>query len=98
MTTKTGSRDEIVMAGLEKAHVDQFESLGFPRTKVVRAPPDTPSADLAKRSLLHFCIPGCLMFNHGSTCLQIEVLKKLNYRGGNVGNVAEDRIVEELLK
>ena len=28
--------DEIAMAGLEKAHVDQFESLGFPRGKVVR--------------------------------------------------------------
>lgn len=29
-------QDEIAMAGLEKAHVDQFESLGFPRGKVVR--------------------------------------------------------------
>ena len=29
--------DEVAIAGLEKAHVDQFESLGFPRTKVVRA-------------------------------------------------------------
>jgi ubiquitin-conjugating enzyme (huntingtin interacting protein 2) len=29
-------QDEIAMAGLEKAHVDQFESLGFPRNKVVR--------------------------------------------------------------
>jgi ubiquitin-conjugating enzyme (huntingtin interacting protein 2) len=27
--------DEIAMAGLEKAHVDQFENLGFPRGKVV---------------------------------------------------------------
>ena len=32
-------QDEIVMAGLEKAHVDQFESLGFPRPKVVRSDP-----------------------------------------------------------
>lgn len=31
-------QDEIAMAGLEKAHVDQFESLGFERSKVVRLP------------------------------------------------------------
>jgi len=31
--------DEIAMAGLEKAHVDQFEGLGFPRGKVVRRDP-----------------------------------------------------------
>lgn len=29
-------RDEVAMAGLEKAHVDQYESLGFERSKVVR--------------------------------------------------------------
>ena len=29
-------QDEIAMAGLEKAHVDQFKNLGFPRNKVVR--------------------------------------------------------------
>lgn len=29
-------KDEIAIAGLEKAHVDQFESLGFERPKVVR--------------------------------------------------------------
>jgi len=28
-------QDEIAMAGLEKAHVDQFESLGFPRGRVI---------------------------------------------------------------
>jgi len=28
-------QDEIAMAGLEVAHVDQFESLGFPRGKVI---------------------------------------------------------------
>ncbi|TFL02358.1 ubiquitin-conjugating enzyme/RWD-like protein [Pterulicium gracile] len=28
-------RDEIAMAGLERAHVDQFEALGFERTKVI---------------------------------------------------------------
>lgn len=30
-----GSKDEVAIAGLEKAHVDQFEALGFPRNKVV---------------------------------------------------------------
>lgn len=29
-------RDEVAIAGLEKAHVDQFEALGFERGKVVR--------------------------------------------------------------
>jgi ubiquitin-conjugating enzyme (huntingtin interacting protein 2) len=33
--TKTVARDEVAMAGLEQAHVDQFESLGFERTKVI---------------------------------------------------------------
>lgn len=28
-------RDEVAIAGLEKAHVDQFEALGFERSKVV---------------------------------------------------------------
>ena len=32
---QTGSRDEVAMAGLEKAHVDKFEALGFDRPKVV---------------------------------------------------------------
>ena len=31
------ARDEIAIAGLERAHVEQFESLGFERTKVVSA-------------------------------------------------------------
>ncbi|KAJ7366151.1 ubiquitin-conjugating enzyme/RWD-like protein [Mycena albidolilacea] len=30
-----GGQDEVVIAGLEKAHVDQFEALGFPRAKVI---------------------------------------------------------------
>ncbi|KAL5482341.1 UBC1 [Sanghuangporus weigelae] len=55
-------RDEIAIAGLEKAHVEQFESLGFERSKV------------------------------------IDVLRRLNYRGANVANINEDRVVEELLK
>lgn len=32
-----GVRDEVAMAGLDKAHVDKFEALGFDRSKVVRA-------------------------------------------------------------
>jgi ubiquitin-conjugating enzyme (huntingtin interacting protein 2) len=31
--------DEVAMAGLEKAHVDQFEALGFERGQVVRPVP-----------------------------------------------------------
>ena len=31
----SAARDEIAMAGLEKAHVDQFQALGFERAKVV---------------------------------------------------------------
>jgi len=30
------TRDEVAIAGLEKAHVDRFETLGFQRGKVVR--------------------------------------------------------------
>ncbi|KAJ3729483.1 ubiquitin-conjugating enzyme/RWD-like protein [Lentinula raphanica] len=57
-----GVKDEVAIAGLEKAHVDQFEGLGFPRNKV------------------------------------IDVLRRLNYRGANVAQISEDRVVEELLK
>jgi len=56
------SHDEAAIAGLEKAHVDRFESLGFPKSKI------------------------------------IDVLRRLNYRGPNVAQISEDRIVEELLK
>ncbi len=31
-------QDEVAMAGLDKAHVEQFESLGFERSKVVCSP------------------------------------------------------------
>jgi len=54
--------DEVAIAGLERAHVDRFESLGFPKSKI------------------------------------IDVLRRLNYRGPNVAQISEDRIVEELLK
>lgn len=43
-----GRKDEIAIAGLEKAHVDQFEALGFDRNKVVR---------VATTSLPPFCRP-----------------------------------------
>ncbi|KAH7927662.1 hypothetical protein BV22DRAFT_1151160 [Leucogyrophana mollusca] len=33
--TKESVRDEVAIAGLEKAHVDQFEALGFERGKVI---------------------------------------------------------------
>ncbi|EIW52360.1 E2 ubiquitin-conjugating protein UBC1 [Trametes versicolor FP-101664 SS1] len=59
---KAAERDEIAMAGLDRAHVAQFEALGFERAKV------------------------------------IDVLRRLNYRGANVANINDDRIVEELLK
>ena len=76
--------DEIAMAGLEKAHVDQFESLGFPRSKVVRS---DLSYRLCSRSLVR-----------STYCPQIEVLRRLNYRGANVSKINEDRVVEELLR
>jgi ubiquitin-conjugating enzyme (huntingtin interacting protein 2) len=31
-----GMRDEVAIAGLDRAHVDQFEAIGFERNKVVR--------------------------------------------------------------
>jgi ubiquitin-conjugating enzyme (huntingtin interacting protein 2) len=34
--TPASLQDEIAMAGLERAHVEQFEALGFDRSKVVR--------------------------------------------------------------
>ncbi|KAF8148217.1 ubiquitin-conjugating enzyme/RWD-like protein [Crassisporium funariophilum] len=56
------TQDEVAIAGLERAHVDRFEALGFLRSKV------------------------------------IDVLRRLNYRGPNVAQISDDRIVEELLK
>ena len=36
LASRSGTpRDEVALAGLNKAHVDQFESLGFERSKVV---------------------------------------------------------------
>jgi hypothetical protein len=31
-------RDDVAIAGLDKAHIDQFEAIGFERTKVVHPP------------------------------------------------------------
>lgn len=52
-TIRDGVQDDIAMAGLHKAHVEQFEALGFERDKVVRVNADsdaqrlvlTPSSD-----------------------------------------------------
>ncbi|KAG8908397.1 hypothetical protein FRB99_006602 [Tulasnella sp. 403] len=35
VSKKSAPRDEVAIAGLEKAHVDQFEALGFERGKVI---------------------------------------------------------------
>ena len=36
LPAKGGGKDEIAIAGLDRSHVDRFEALGFPRSKVVR--------------------------------------------------------------
>ncbi|KAJ2918721.1 hypothetical protein MD484_g1694, partial [Candolleomyces efflorescens] len=56
-----GEQDAVAIAGLEKAHVDRFENMGFSRDTV------------------------------------IDVLRRLNYRGKNVGTITDDQIVEKLL-
>ncbi|RXW15412.1 hypothetical protein EST38_g10441 [Candolleomyces aberdarensis] len=56
-----GEQDAVAIAGLEKAHVDRFENMGFSRDTV------------------------------------IDVLRRLNYRGKNVGTITDDQIVERLL-
>lgn len=75
-------KDEVAIAGLEKAHVDQFEGLGFERSKVVRT--------------FFFLVP--VTHHDYSLHGQIDVLRRLNYRGANVANISEDKVVEELLK
>lgn len=35
LISKASGKDEVAIAGLERAHVDRFEALGFPRGKVV---------------------------------------------------------------
>jgi ubiquitin-conjugating enzyme (huntingtin interacting protein 2) len=72
-------RDEVAIAGLDKAHVDKFEAIGFERNKVVRA-----------TALVVRC-PSYIQ-------AQIDVLRRLNYRGSNIAKIAEDKVVEELLK
>ena len=78
--SKGAVRDEIAMAGLDRAHVDQFEGLGFERAKVVRM----------------LCI--FIFLRVVLTGPQIDVLRRMNYRGANVANINDDRVVEELLK
>lgn len=73
-------RDEVAIAGLDRAHVDQFEAIGFERSKVVRVP----------------IAPWFLVSTHEK--LQIDVLRRLNYRGANVAKISDDKVVEELLK
>jgi ubiquitin-conjugating enzyme (huntingtin interacting protein 2) len=74
---------EVAIAGLEKAHVDQFEALGFERSKVV--------------SLIALPILTARLLTYANRA-QIDVLRRMNYRGSNVPNISEDRIVEALLK
>ncbi|KAF8878133.1 ubiquitin-conjugating enzyme/RWD-like protein [Gymnopilus junonius] len=52
-------RDEVAIAGLEKAHVDRFEQWDSK---------------------------------------EIDALRRLNYRGPNIAQISDDRVVEELLK
>ena len=74
-------RDEVAIAGLDRAHVDQFEAIGFERSKVVR----TNTRDWR-----------VIWFESHLT--QIDVLRRLNYRGANVAKITDDKVVEELLK
>jgi ubiquitin-conjugating enzyme (huntingtin interacting protein 2) len=80
--SRSDVRDEVAIAGLEKAHVDQFEALGFQRSKVVR-----PTITVNVKE-----------FNPILVFVQIDVLRRLNYRGANVAQITDDRVVEELLK
>jgi ubiquitin-conjugating enzyme (huntingtin interacting protein 2) len=78
-----GMRDEVAIAGLDKAHVDQFEAIGFERSKVVRVVILTVLCSSPAQK----------------TCsVQIDVLRRLNYRGANVAKIPDDKVVEELLK
>ncbi|KAK7050540.1 ubiquitin-conjugating enzyme E2-24 kDa [Favolaschia claudopus] len=82
-----GRRDEIAIAGLERPHVERFEALGFARSKVVSG-------------ILIRCVPSPLGGGQGYFLQvgSIDVLRRLNYRGANVAQINDDRIVEELLK
>lgn len=46
------AKDEVAIAGLEKAHVDQFEALGFERSKVVSLHLVDPAALFRWRQVL----------------------------------------------
>jgi ubiquitin-conjugating enzyme (huntingtin interacting protein 2) len=75
--------DEIAAAGLNKQHVEQFEALGFERRKVVR--PSWLSYPVSKDGLTRMVL------------VQIDVLKRLNYRGANITKITDDQVVEKLL-
>lgn len=77
-------RDEVAIAGLDRAHVDQFEAIGFERTKVVRPP--------------RIVIIAPYFLDSQTRSVQIDVLRRLNYRGANVAKISDDKVVEELLK
>lgn len=62
MGGRRSANDPVAMAGLDKAHVDRFQAMGFDQAKV------------------------------------IDVLRRLNYRGKNVADINDEKIVEELLK
>jgi hypothetical protein len=141
-TTSDGAKDEVAIAGLEAAHVDRFEALGFPRAKVVSIVSrpigssffSRPSHFISSYPIHSRHIPltsiflaypispeplfrlACCFLPPSSRlsllCLspyifrnvfshlysQIDVLRRLNYRGANVAQINDDRVVEELLK
>ena len=78
LAASAAARDEVAIAGLDRAHVEQFEAFGFERNKVVRFTTRGGDSEL--------------------TSTQIDVLRRLNYRGSNVAKIPEDKVVEELLK
>jgi ubiquitin-conjugating enzyme (huntingtin interacting protein 2) len=47
-----GMRDEVAIAGLDKAHVDQFEAIGFERGKVVCRVLPAPPLSYSAKSVL----------------------------------------------
>lgn len=82
-SSSAAPRDEIAIAGLEQAHVVKFESMGFQRAQVVCSCYTRPRF-----------LPELFLLMR----IQIDVLRRLNYRGANVTKIQDDRIVEELLK
>ncbi|KAK7001814.1 ubiquitin-conjugating enzyme E2-24 kDa [Favolaschia claudopus] len=90
-----GRRDDIAIAGLERPHVERFEALGFARSKVCPACLPVRSLSLAPPCFSPLFSPFLFLYSRQQ---QIDVLRRLNYRGANVAQINDDRIVEELLK